>query len=186
MPGPTWPSAVYGWGVVVESLESADLPLIDDSVCGSLPVRALNLGRRESFGHEEGRASRAQVRCFWSSYCHGGKARRDRCSVWCNRDRGVNGTPGSRAGMSNIVSCPCCHWLVCCFLYLYLFTTLFLSHVLCIVWGHYNLKYVAHCCLTASRLTISKWVKWQHSERSRQNVTFKWISVPPVLWELAP
>ncbi|KAK2914959.1 hypothetical protein Q8A73_005553 [Channa argus] len=38
VPSPTWPSSVYGWGVVVESLESADLPLIDDSICGSLPA----------------------------------------------------------------------------------------------------------------------------------------------------
>ena len=37
--------AVYGWGVVAESPESAHLPLIDDTICGSLPVRALNFGR---------------------------------------------------------------------------------------------------------------------------------------------
>lgn len=37
--------AVYGWGVVAESPESAHLPLIDDTICGSLPVRALNFGQ---------------------------------------------------------------------------------------------------------------------------------------------
>lgn len=41
VPSSTWPTAVYGWGVVAESMESADLPLINDSVCSSLPV---NLG----------------------------------------------------------------------------------------------------------------------------------------------
>lgn len=36
---------VYGWRVVAESLESAHLPLIEDTICGSLPVRALNFGQ---------------------------------------------------------------------------------------------------------------------------------------------
>lgn len=65
-PSPTWPGAVYVRGVVVESLESADLALIDDSICGSLPVRALNLGRRESFGHGAERASHTPVCCSQS------------------------------------------------------------------------------------------------------------------------
>lgn len=47
----TLPSALYQWWVVVESLESADLSLIDDAIWGSLPVRAVNFGGRESFGH---------------------------------------------------------------------------------------------------------------------------------------
>lgn len=68
--------AVYGWGVVVESLESADLPLIDDSICGSLPVRALNSGRRGAFGHEgEGEGLPIHLSAA-QSYCPGEKLAR--------------------------------------------------------------------------------------------------------------
>lgn len=133
VPGPTWPSAVYGWGVVVESWESADLPLIDDSVCGSLPVRALNLGWRESFGHKEGRASHAPVCCFWSSY-----------TVMAERLAGTD-APSDATRAEQLTALLVLGWLatggsdvkhslvsllpltMCPFLYLYLFTILFLS-----------------------------------------------------------
>ena len=40
--------------------------LIDDSICSSFPVKALNSGWRESFGYEERRASPVSVCCSWS------------------------------------------------------------------------------------------------------------------------
>ena len=41
--------------------------LIDDNICGSFPVRALNLGWRQSFGYKESRASHVPVCCSWGS-----------------------------------------------------------------------------------------------------------------------
>lgn len=120
---PTWPSAVYGWGVVVESLESADLPLIDDSICGSLPVRALNFGQRESFGHEElpVHLSAAREAACGATVMAKGPDRG--CASDAPRREVLTVLPVLSGGwplrewcqQSKTVTCPCCHWLCALF-----------------------------------------------------------------------
>lgn len=105
--------------------------LIDDSICHLLPVRALNLGWRETFGHEKEsfpcacllilKLLKAFIR--W-------KAGQGKVPVWCKKDRTVTLIPG---------------WMIthvsrdsyCCFLCTFISLLPFLTCILRSLQGNY-------------------------------------------------